>query len=143
MRPYLIGIAGPSCSGKSEVSRRLARILRARVVAIDHYYKDLGHLTIAQRNKSNVDAPESVDRELVLKHVEALRSGHAIEQPTYDFTHHTRAIVVERIEPSEYVLIEGLFALSWLEVRDCLDFRTFISVDHQTCLTRRIFRDVR
>ena len=88
MRPYLIGIAGPSCSGKSEVSRRLARILRAPLVAIDHYYRDLAHLTIAERSRTNFDAPESLDRELVLKHVETLRSGRAIEQPTYDFTHH-------------------------------------------------------
>src|SRR5690349_21241371 len=142
MRPYLIGIAGPSCSGKSEVSRRLARILRAPVVAIDHYYRDLAHLTIAERSRTNFDAPESLDRELVLKHVEALRSGHAIEQPTYDFAHHTRAVAVERIEPCEYVLIEGLFALSWPEVRERLDFRVFISADHETCLTRRVFRDV-
>ena len=106
MRPYLIGIAGPSCSGKSEVSRRLARILRAPVVAIDHYYKDLGHLTIAERSRTNFDAPESLDRELVLKHVEALRAGHVVEQPTYDFAHHTRAVAVERIEPCEYILIE-------------------------------------
>ena len=40
MQPYLVGIAGPSCSGKSEVARRLARILRAPTVALDHYYRD-------------------------------------------------------------------------------------------------------
>ena len=143
MRPYVIGIAGPSCSGKSEVSRRLARILRAPIVAIDHYYKDLGHLTAAERVRTNFDAPDSLDRELVHEHVQALRSGHAIAQPTYDFARHTRAIPVERIEPCDYVLVEGLFALSWPEVRNGLDFRIFISADHETCLTRRIFRDVR
>ncbi len=143
MQPYLIGIAGPSCSGKSEVSRRLARILRAPILAIDHYYRDLKHLSLDERARTNFDAPDSLDSELVAEHVAALAAGRGVNQPTYDFAHHTRAAAIEHIEPAEYVLVEGLFALSWPEVRQHLDFSIYIFADHDTCLTRRVFRDVR
>jgi uridine kinase len=49
MAPYLIGIAGPSGSGKSELSRRLAKRLNAPVISMDSYYKELGHLWLAER----------------------------------------------------------------------------------------------
>ncbi len=143
MKPYLIGIAGPSCSGKSEVARRLARILRAPILAIDHYYRDLKELSLEERTKINFDSPHSLDEELVVEHVRALKADHLILQPTYDFTRHTRAEATEKIEPAEYVIVEGLFALSWAEVRAQLDFGIYIFADHETCLTRRIFRDVR
>jgi uridine kinase len=143
MRPYLIGIAGPSCSGKSEVSRRLARILRAPTLVLDHYYKDLKHVSFEERAKTNFDAPESLDAELIAEHVRRLRQGQPIDQPEYDFARHVRAESSHRIEPADYVLVEGLFALYWPQVREQLDFRIYITTDHATCLARRIFRDVR
>jgi uridine kinase len=72
-----------------------------------------------------------------------LKRGLAIEQPEYDFARHIRAESTHRIEPADYVLIEGLFALYWPDVRDQLDYRIYITADHETCLTRRIYRDVR
>lgn len=143
MRPYVIGIAGPSCSGKSEVSRRLARILRAPTLALDHYYRDLKHVSFEERVRTNFDAPESLDAELIAEHVRLLKQGLAVEQPTYDFSHHVRAASTEIIEPADYILVEGLFALYWQEIRDLLDFRIYITTDHETCLARRIFRDMR
>ena len=143
MRPYLIGIAGPSCSGKSEVSRRLARILRAPTLAIDRYYRDLKHVSFEERVMINFDAPDSLDAELIAQHVKHLRHGRAIEQPTYDFANHVRAASTESIRPADYILVEGLFALYWPEVRDQLDFRVYITADHETCLARRIYRDLR
>ena len=143
MRPYVIGIAGPSCSGKSEVSRRLARILRAPTLALDHYYRDLKHVSFEERVRTNFDAPESLDTELIVEQVGRLKQGMPVEQPCYDFAHHVRSGSTDVIEPADYVLVEGLFALYWHEVRDLLDFRIYITTDHETCLARRIFRDVR
>jgi uridine kinase len=142
-KPYLIGIAGPSCSGKSEVARRLARILRAPTLVLDHYYRDLAEIPFDQRVKTNFDAPESLDSELIAQHVRALQRGEAVEQPTYDFAHHTRASNTEIVPSAPFVLVEGLFALYWPELRDSLNLRIYIHADHEVCLTRRIFRDVR
>lgn len=143
MTPYMIGIAGPSCSGKSEVARRLARILRAPVLAVDHYYRDLAHLSFTERLSVNFDEPAAIDDELLVRHAGLLRTGLPVEQPVYDFRRHTRAAESETIAPGDYVIVEGLFALCWPELREHLDFGIYISADHDTCLARRIFRDVR
>ena len=143
MRPYLIGIAGPSCSGKSEVSRRLARILRAPTLALDHYYRDLKHLSFEQRIRTNFDSPDSLDSELIVEHAKLLKQSLAVAQPCYDFTNHVRSTDTEIIQPADYIIVEGLFALYWPELRSLLDFHIYITTDHETCLARRIFRDVR
>lgn len=143
MSPFLIGIAGPSCSGKSEVARRLSRILRAPVLALDHYYKDLQHIPFDERARTNFDSPDSLDAALILDHVRALKNGRAIDEPAYDFARHIRAGFSQRIEPAEFIILEGLFALYWPEVRALLDERIYITADHGICLERRIYRDVR
>ena len=143
MPPYLIGIAGPSCSGKSEVARRLGRILRAPTLALDHYYRDLKQLTFEERLRTNFDDPDSLDGELLAHHVRALKQGRSIQQPTYDFKQHVRAPETESIESSQFVLVEGLFALYWSDVRDQLNLKVYIEAEHDVCLTRRIFRDMR
>ena len=142
-KPYLIGIAGPSCSGKSEVARRLARILRAPTLVLDHYYKDLAHIPFEQRVQTNFDAPEALDSELITQHVRALQNGKSVEQPTYDFAQHSRAARTETVPSAPFVLVEGLFGLYWGELRDALNLRIYIDADHDVCLARRIFRDVR
>lgn len=143
MTPYLIGIAGPSCSGKSEVARRLSRILRAPIVALDHYYKDLHHLPPEERSRTNFDSPASLDEELIAEHTGRLRAGLPIDQPAYDFTHHVRAGTAGCVEPADFVVLEGLFALYWPAVRERLGSRIYITAPHEVCLARRIFRDVR
>ena len=142
-KPYLIGIAGPSCSGKSEVARRLARILRAPTLVLDHYYRDLASIPFAERLNINFDAPESLDREMIAEHVRALQDGQSIEQPTYDFTHHIRTERTETVPSAPFVLVEGLFGLYWPELRQALSLRIYIDASHEVCLARRIFRDVR
>jgi uridine kinase len=143
MTPFLIGIAGPSCSGKSEVARRLARILRAPIVALDHYYKDLKHLPLDERARTNFDAPDSMDADLILDHARRLKRGLPIDEPSYDFAQHIRTESAVRISPADFVILEGLFALHWPDVRELLDEQIYIEADHDVCLARRIYRDVR
>ena len=140
---FLVGIAGPSCSGKSEVARRLSRILRAPILALDHYYLPLSHLSPEERARRNFDSPDALDAELICTHVRALRNGLPAEEPTYDFVRHTRAEEKRTVDASEYVIVEGLFTLYWAEVRRMLDYKVYIGADHDTCLARRIFRDLR
>ncbi len=142
-QPYLIGIAGPSCSGKSEVSRRVAEVLGAPVLSLDSYYRDLSHLSLAERAAVNFDAPESMDAGLLIRQLQELAAGTAIRKPIYNFASHTPSGAFDFIEPSEFVVVEGLFALHWKEVRDLLHTKVFISADHEVCFERRLYRDVR
>jgi uridine kinase len=142
-KPFLIGVAGPSCSGKSEVSRLVAGILHAPVFGLDAYYFDLAHLPMEERVKVNFDSPDSMDATRLVADVQSLASGHTVDKPVYDFAAYTPSARTERVEPAEYVIVEGLFALHWPALRDLLDLKIFLQASHDVCLARRLERDVR
>ncbi len=143
MTPYLIGIAGPSCAGKSFLSSHIAEKLNAAMLHLDSYYRELNHLSIVQRAHWNFDAPEAIDAELLFEHVRQLHKGNTIQKPIYDFTTHSRTEKTEPVEPRKYIIIEGLFALYWDEIVKLLGTKVFVDLGEDICLERRIERDIR
>lgn len=143
MKPYLIGIAGPSCAGKSYLCEHIAGKLGAAMLHIDAYYRELNHLSIVQRAHWNFDAPDAIDSDLLFEHVRALFRGNAIQKPVYDFTTHARTNQTETVEPRDFIIIEGLFALYWDEIRKLLGTRVYVDLGEDICLERRIERDIR
>jgi uridine kinase len=143
MKPYLIGIAGPSCAGKSYLSTHLASHLNAARLNLDSYYSDLRHISLEQRAHFNFDAPEALDSSLLIEHVLRLSRGETIEKPVYDFKTHSRTGRNERLEAREFTVIEGLFALYWEEIRAVEQTRVFVDLGEEICLARRIERDMR
>ena len=90
-RVAIIGIGGGSGSGKSTLARAVAEHEPAAgVLEIDSYYRDLSHLSFAERERWNFDHPDAIDWELLAAHLEALGQGRAVERPVYDFATHTR-----------------------------------------------------
>lgn len=142
-KPYLIGIAGPSCAGKSFLSKHIAEKLGASMFHLDSYYKELSHLSVIQRAHWNFDSPDALDSELLLEHVRELSHGQAIEKPIYDFTTHTRTGRTETVEPHEFIVVEGLFALYWEDLRRLLGTKVYVDLGEEICLNRRIERDIR
>ena len=142
MATRLIGIAGPSGSGKSELSRRLSAATGAPVVSLDSYYRDLTNLPMEERAKTNFDEPASIEHELLLAHCAALAGGVAVDVPHYDFATHTRVAGTQRIEPVDLVIIEGLFTLYWNDLRHSLAASVYVDLDDETCYSRRRARDV-
>ena len=143
-RPHLIGIAGASCSGKTTLARRLAAELgppNAVHLALDSYYYDLSNLTPEQVDQHNLDEPAALDAPLLFEQVTALALGRAIDRPVYDHKTHARSQKLERVEPSQFVVLEGLFTLHWPEIRQRLATAVFIDTTHELCLQRRIERD--
>ena len=144
MRSHIIGIAGPSSSGKSELAQQLVqRLPGTSIVSLDSYYRELGHLSLDDRAKVNFDAPESMDNDLILSDLRQLAAGKSIEKPRYDFAQFTPSGVLDHVPAAEYVVVEGLFALYWPEVRSLLHATVYISASHEVCLERRLERDVR
>jgi uridine kinase len=141
-KPFFIGISGGSCSGKTSIARRLAECLpgRAIVLGLDAYYRDFSGVPA---ESIEVDVPDAIDQVLLVKQLAALAEGRAIDRPVYDYRTHARTARAERIEPGAFVIIEGLFALYWQDVRDRLGLGVFVAVDHDTALSRRIERDTR
>lgn len=143
MNPLLIGIAGPSCSGKSELARRLAAALAAPILALDSYYLPLDHLTWEERARTNFDEPAALDEDLLASHLAALARGETIEKPVYDFARHTRAARSEPVAPAAFLIVEGLFTLHWPAVRSALALSVYVEACDEVCFRRRLDRDVR
>jgi uridine kinase len=141
--PYLIGIAGPSGAGKSFLSEHLARELNnPAILPLDAYYPDLSHLSLDERNRLNFDDPALLDFPLLFSQVATLARGETVQQPLYDFAHHTRMSETRVVAPSEFVIVEGLFALYWPDLRTLLQTRVYVDMNDGDCLERRIARDV-
>jgi uridine kinase len=138
----IIGIAGLSCSGKTTLANRLANRLNAPVISLDDYYLSLDEIPFEARTQLNFDAPEMFDSRLLLTHLAQLKQGREILHPTYDFVTFTRGIEEVRIEPSEYIVVEGQYALYWQEINALIDSKVFLDIDPLMCLDRRIARDV-
>jgi uridine kinase len=143
MGTRLIGIAGPSGSGKSELARWLAAATGAPVISLDSYYRNLSHLPLEERARGNFDEPASLDDELLFAQFLALSRGESIDVPHYDFSCHTRVAGTQRIEPCDSVIIEGLFTLYWKQLRRLLHASVYVELEDETCYARRLARDVR
>ncbi len=140
---YLIGIAGPSGSGKSFLAQHLRGPLKAEVLELDRYYRDLSHLSLDQRVRMNFDAPEALEHELLIEQVAQLRNGETVRLPVYDFTTHTRTARTEILRPSKVIILEGLFTLYWAGLRELLSTKVYVDLNDELCLARRKARDVR
>lgn len=126
------------------MGRALAAALgeEATLLPADVYYRDLSHIDVSARARMNFDHPDTIEHELLVEHLAALRRGEAVDRPMYDFVRHTRSPEVERIEPGRLLIVEGLFVLHWEPVRALLDLAVFIDAPDSVCLARRIRRDV-
>ena len=153
-QPFLIGITGGSCSGKTAIARVLSRRLEgnaAAVISMDSYYIDLSYVPESERALRNFDHPDAIDFPLLIDHLRRLLAGDEILVPAYDFASHTRAPgggghalrLPARAEKRPVVILEGLHAFYNEEIRGLEDIRIFIDCDPETCLSRRIERDTR
>lgn len=144
IRPFLLAIAGPSGSGKTALAQHLSAQLsgRSAIISLDAYYRDFACLSAEEKARFNFDAPEALDWELLLQHLETLASGQAVDRPVYHFATHHRAPYRERLMPARYLIVEGLFALYWAELRRLYRISVFVRADDHLCLARRLARDV-
>lgn len=143
-RPLFIGLAGGSGSGKTTIAEEVVDRLEGRVALIHHdaYYRHRIDLTFEERTRVNYDHPDSLETELLVEHLEALRSGLAVQQPVYDFAQHLRSDDVVRIEPARVVIVEGILVLSDARLRSELDLKLFVDTDPDLRLARRLDRDI-
>ena len=142
-KPLIIGVAGGTASWKTSVSRILYDAFSDRTITLlrQDYYNDQSHMTMEERVKTNYDHPLSMDNELLVKHLKKLMLGYSIEKPIYDYTQHTRSEETEKIEPTKIIIVEGLFVLEDVKIRELLDIKIFVESDDDIRFIRRLLRD--
>ena len=144
-KPFVIGIAGGSGSGKSTVTRQVLASIgpeMASVVYQDDYYCDQSHLSPEVRRKTNYDHPQAFDWPLMLQHVQALCRGEPIAMPRYDFALDNRSSQTLTVQPAPVVVIEGLFALFDADLRKMMSLKIFVDTAADVRLIRRLQRDI-
>ncbi|MFO0685781.1 MAG: uridine kinase [Sandaracinus sp.] len=145
MRPYVVGVAGGTGSGKTTVARKIAESLPAEMVTIlehDSYYLDRDDLTYEQRCDLNFDHPDSLETSLLVTHVRALKAGQSVEVPMYDFKIHRRGPHTRTVTPTPIVVVEGILLFSDPPLREELDLKLFVDTDADIRVLRRVRRDM-
>lgn len=140
----ICAIAGGSGAGKTTLAVKLLDLLgdQGSHHTIDWYYRDQSHLSTDERAAVNFDHPDSLDVELFVQDLTALRNGHGIQAPVYDFASHTRTTNTLPVESRPVIVAEGIHLLSLPAVRAVCDVCVFIDVDAELRLERRVRRDV-
>jgi uridine kinase len=143
--PLVIGIAGGSGSGKTTVAQAiLQRVGTDRIAFLQHdsYYKDLRGLPPAQRNEFNFDHPNSLETDLLIKHIGALRNGKSVEVPIYDFSTDSRTSQTFTVQPRNVILVEGILIFTEAALRKLFDIKIFVDTDADLRFIRRLERDI-
>lgn len=141
----IIGVAGGSGSGKTTVANNLVKAFKAEdavLVEQDAYYRELLNMSIEEKAKVNFDHPDSIEFELLKKHLEMLKEGKSIDRPIYDFTTHSRKEGAVRINSSKIIIVEGILIFAVPEIRELLDVKIFVDTDADEMILRRIERDM-
>jgi uridine kinase len=145
MAALVIGIAGGTGSGKTTVARAIGSSLpsdKVSTIEYDAYYRDRPDLDEDGRAQLNFDHPDSLESELLVMHLRALKEGQAVDVPIYDFKTHRRRAEVHRIEPTPVIILEGILVFVEPAVRELLDIKVFVDTDADIRIFRRIRRDM-
>lgn len=138
----LVLIAGVSGSGKTTLARHLAETTPSALLSIDDYYRGFHDVPLEQRRLLNFDSPDAIEHELLADHLRQLLDGQPIPRPVYDHAAFCRHTETTEIAPAEVIVLEGLFALAWPEVRDLAHLRVYVDTPEQVCFRRRMQRDL-
>lgn len=145
MKCTVIGIAGGTGSGKSTFTNRIRDTYPNDVAVLyhDNYYRSQDGIPFEERKKVNYDHPAAFETDLLIEHVKKLKSGEAVDSPTYDYKLHTRAKETVHVEPKPVIIIEGILTLQDPELLELFDIKIFVEADADERILRRAIRDVR
>ena len=143
--PLVIGVAGGTGSGKTTVANVILKRVGANRIAYvphDAYYRNFSDLPKAQRDLINWDHPDSLETDLMIEHVKALRRGESVELPVYDFTTHSRSGRTVRVDSQPIILVEGILLFTEPRLREIFDVKIFVDTDADLRFIRRLQRDI-
>ncbi|MEM7132418.1 MAG: uridine kinase [Chloroflexota bacterium] len=144
-KPFIIGVAGGSGSGKTTISSEIRRLIgdtHLTYIQHDSYYQEIGHLTSEERSARNYDHPNSLETDLLIEHLIRLKEGQSVEVPRYDFAIHNREAETDSVYPAPIILVEGILIFVDQQLRKQMDMRIFVDTDADLRFIRRLQRDM-
>ncbi|HEY6321701.1 MAG TPA: uridine kinase [Thermoanaerobaculia bacterium] len=144
-RPCILGVAGGTGSGKTTVVRSILEAAgedRIALIEQDSYYRDIDWRSEVDLLQHNFDHPGAIDNDLLVAHLAALKAGHPVEVPIYDFVRHRRTNRTRRVLPLPVILLEGILIFVEAALRELLDFKIYVDTDADLRLIRRLGRDI-
>jgi uridine kinase len=144
-RPFVIGIAGGSGSGKTTVTAEVMEAVgphAVSVIELDSYYRDRAGMPFEERTRVNYDHPDAFEWPLLFDQIAQLRDGRTVAIPVYDYRTHTRSEATRTVGPSAVVVVDGILTLYEPQLRELLDLKVFVDVDADLRLIRRMRRDM-
>lgn len=145
-KPFVIGIAGGSGSGKTFFLKCFLNHFKESEVCLvsqDDYYFRVAHKMTAEENKLyNFDEPSTIDNDHFMSDISKLINGETVLQKEYTFNNPSAEPRLLEIKPAPIVIVEGLFILHFEDIAQLLDLKIFIDTDEDIALQRRLRRDL-
>ena len=132
-QPFIIGICGGSCSGKSQVTEKLKLSLDFSATVInefDFYFPDM-------TSEDNFDNPDCIDWVSFKNCLESLNNKKTFECPQYDMLNHKQKKTV-KVFPTPVIIVEGLFVFLKEEIRRNFDLKIYIECPDDVRLGNRV-----
>lgn len=111
-------------------------------MAQDAYYWDKGHLTPEEKKKINFDHPDSIEWDLLVGHLDQLRSGKSIEMPIYTYVTCARSNETITVKPRSVIIVEGILLLTQEALRRRFSVKVFVDAESDDRLSRIMERDL-
>ena len=139
----ILALIGGSGSGKSTVLDGLRNHFgeRAAVLSLDNYYRPKSELPVDENGETNFDMPVVIDDETMVSDIDVLRAGKSIHLSTYTYNRDVMKSETITIDPAEWLIVEGLFAMAYPAMEERVDLVGYIDASPETRLARRIARD--
>jgi uridine kinase len=131
-KPYIIGVCGRSCSGKSTVVSELER----RVSDVLHIQQDK-FFKIPDAKYQHWETPDVLRNDRLIYSIKKLKNN----QPTHIPSHRWTEIFDKQIYPKKYIIVEGYLLFAVDELYSLFDKRIWVDVSDVNMLYRRLKRD--
>lgn len=148
IKPFVIGIAGGTASGKTTVANTIIQELGVPwvvLMSMDSFYNVLNDEQKKQAAESNYnfDHPNAIDYKLCVEVLKKLKSGKGVDLPIYDFATHSRIEgQMQKMYGANVIIFEGIMAFYTQEMRELMDMKIFVDTDSDIRLVRRLKRDI-
>ena len=115
----IVTIAGPSSSGKTTLSKKIALQLKTGgadtlAISLDNYYIGRANVPLDENGEKDFETIEALDLALLNKNLEELIAGKETELPIYNFFTGEREAETQRVSLSKegIIIIEGIHGLN-------------------------------